>query len=106
MGKLSILSELWDFLKVRKKWWLAPILILLLLLGGLIILTQGSALAPFIYAIFQMGSKSKIKVEKKKKRIPVPKKPPKVEKNPKAYDRKKSKKNLRKKLKEDLPTND
>ena len=52
MGKLSILSELWDFLKVRKKWWLAPILILLLLLGGLIILTQGSALAPFIYAIF------------------------------------------------------
>ena len=52
MSKLSILSELWDFLKVRKKWWLAPILILLLLLGGLIILTQGSALAPYIYAIF------------------------------------------------------
>jgi hypothetical protein len=52
MSKLSIVSELWDFLKVRKKWWLAPILILLLLLGGLIILTQGSALAPFIYAIF------------------------------------------------------
>jgi hypothetical protein len=52
MSKLSILSELWDFLKVRKKWWLAPILVLLLLLGGLIILTQGSALAPFIYAIF------------------------------------------------------
>jgi hypothetical protein len=52
MSKLSILSELWDFLKIRKKWWLAPILLLLLLLGGLIILTQGSALAPFIYAIF------------------------------------------------------
>ncbi len=52
MSKLSILSELWDFLRIRKKWWLAPILILLLLLGGLIILTQGSALAPFIYAIF------------------------------------------------------
>ena len=52
MSKLSILSELLDFLKVRKKWWLAPILILLLLLGGLIILTQGSALAPFIYTIF------------------------------------------------------
>ena len=52
MSKLSIASELWQFLKVRKKWWLAPILILLLLLGGLIILTQGSALAPFIYAIF------------------------------------------------------
>ncbi|MBT8377591.1 MAG: hypothetical protein KJN64_00015 [Ignavibacteria bacterium] len=52
MGKLSIVAELWQFLKVRKKWWLAPILILLLLLGGLIIVTQGSALAPFIYAIF------------------------------------------------------
>ncbi|MCH7773521.1 MAG: hypothetical protein IH784_03830 [Bacteroidetes bacterium] len=52
MSKLSILSELWDFLKVRKKWWLAPILIFLILLGGLIIITQGSALAPFIYAIF------------------------------------------------------
>jgi hypothetical protein len=52
MSKLSILSELWDFLKVRKKWWLAPILLFLILLGGLIILTQGSALAPFIYAIF------------------------------------------------------
>lgn len=52
MSKLSIVSELWEFLKVRKKWWLAPIVILLLLLGGLIVLTQGSALAPFIYAIF------------------------------------------------------
>jgi hypothetical protein len=52
MGKLSIVSELWQFLKIRKKWWLAPILIMLLLLGGLIVLTQGSALAPFIYAIF------------------------------------------------------
>ena len=52
MSKLSILSELWDFLKVRKKWWLMPIILFLVLLGGLIILTQGSALAPFIYAIF------------------------------------------------------
>ncbi len=52
MSKLSILSELWDFLKIRKKWWLLPIIIFLILLGGLIILTQGSALAPFIYAIF------------------------------------------------------
>ena len=52
MSRLSILSELWNFLKVRKKWWLAPILIFLILLGGLIIITQGSALAPFIYAIF------------------------------------------------------
>ncbi len=52
MGKLSIISELWQFLKVRKKWWLLPIIVFLVLLGGLIILTQGSALAPFIYAIF------------------------------------------------------
>jgi len=52
MSKLSIISELWQFLKVRKKWWLLPIVVFLVLLGGLIILTQGSALAPFIYAIF------------------------------------------------------
>jgi len=52
MSKLSIVSELWEFLKVRKKWWLAPIILMLLLLGLLIVLTQGSALAPFIYSIF------------------------------------------------------
>ncbi|MBI9071468.1 MAG: hypothetical protein JEY94_07705 [Melioribacteraceae bacterium] len=52
MGKLSIAKELWDFLRIRKKWWLLPIVLFLALLGGLIILTQGSALAPFIYAIF------------------------------------------------------
>jgi hypothetical protein len=52
MSKLSILSEFWDFLKVRKKWWLAPIVIILLLLGALIVLTEGSAVAPFIYTIF------------------------------------------------------
>lgn len=52
MSKLSILSELWEFLKVRKKWWLMPIIVFLVLLGALIVLTQGSALAPFIYAIF------------------------------------------------------
>jgi len=52
MSKLSIVEELWQFLRVRKKWWLAPIILMLLLLGGLIVLTQGSALAPFIYAIF------------------------------------------------------
>jgi hypothetical protein len=50
--------------------------------------------------------KSKIKIKKKSKRIPVPQKPPKVEKNPKVYDRKKSKRNLRKKLKRDLPEDD
>ncbi|MFO7446032.1 MAG: DUF5989 family protein [Ignavibacteriaceae bacterium] len=52
MSKLSVISELWQFLRVRKKWWLAPILLMLLLLGLLIVLTQGSALAPFIYSIF------------------------------------------------------
>jgi len=52
MSKLAILSELWLFLKVRKKWWLGPIILFLLLLGILIIFTEGSALAPFIYAIF------------------------------------------------------
>ncbi len=52
MAKISIIKEFWEFLKVRKKWWLTPIIFFLLLLGALLILTQGSALAPFIYAIF------------------------------------------------------
>ncbi|MCK9280497.1 MAG: DUF5989 family protein [Melioribacteraceae bacterium] len=46
------MKELWQFLRERKKWWLLPIVFFLVLLGGLIILTQGSAIAPFIYAIF------------------------------------------------------
>ncbi len=52
MGKLSILKEFWGFLKVRKKWWLTPIVMVLLLLGALIVLTQSSAVAPFIYTLF------------------------------------------------------
>ncbi len=52
MGKLSIVSEFWEFLKVRKKWWLAPIVFFLILLGALIVFTEGSALAPFIYTLF------------------------------------------------------
>ncbi|MBI5676968.1 MAG: hypothetical protein HZC52_00410 [Planctomycetes bacterium] len=52
MSKISIMKEFWAFLKVRKKWWLAPIIIFLLLLGALIIFTQGSVLAPFIYTLF------------------------------------------------------
>ncbi|MBI4707349.1 MAG: hypothetical protein HY761_05435 [Candidatus Omnitrophica bacterium] len=52
MGKLSILKEFWDFLKVRKKWWLAPIVIFLVLLGALIISAGTSPLAPFIYTLF------------------------------------------------------
>jgi hypothetical protein len=50
--KFSIFSEIWYFMKYRKKWWLGPIFIILLLLSLLIILTEGSALAPFIYTIF------------------------------------------------------
>lgn len=52
MSKLSIISELWDFLKVRKKWWLAPIIIFLVLVGALLLLAEGSAVAPFIYTLF------------------------------------------------------
>ncbi len=52
MGKLSIIKEFWEFLKIRKKWWLGPIVVMLLLLGMLIAFTQSSALAPFIYALF------------------------------------------------------
>lgn len=52
MSKLSIIRELWDFLKIRKKWWLTPIVLFLLLLGLLVVLTEGSALAPFIYTLF------------------------------------------------------
>ena len=49
---MSFLEEFWNFLKVRKKYWLLPIIIILVLFGGLIILSQGSAVAPFIYTIF------------------------------------------------------
>ncbi len=52
MAKFNIVKELWDFLKVRKKWWLAPILIVLVLLGALIVITESSAVAPFIYTLF------------------------------------------------------
>lgn len=52
MGKLSILKEFWDFLKVRKKWWLTPIVVTLVLLGALIFFSQSSALSPFVYTLF------------------------------------------------------
>ena len=48
----SFLIEFWDFLKIRKKYWLLPILIVLVLFGALIVLTQGTAVAPFVYTIF------------------------------------------------------
>lgn len=49
---MSFLAELWKFLRVRKKFWLLPILVMLVVFGGLVILTHGSAVAPFIYTIF------------------------------------------------------
>jgi hypothetical protein len=52
MGKASVLRELWDFLRVRKKWWLGPVIVVLVLLSLLIVFAEGSALAPFIYALF------------------------------------------------------
>lgn len=52
MAKTSILREFWVFMRVRKKFWLAPIVIVLVLLSLLMVLTQGSALAPFVYALF------------------------------------------------------
>ena len=49
---LSFISELWTFLKVRRKFWLIPVFVVLAIFGALIVLTQGSAIAPFIYTIF------------------------------------------------------
>ena len=52
MPKMEMLRELWDFLKKRKVYWLAPILIILLLLGALILLSETTAVAPFVYTLF------------------------------------------------------
>jgi len=49
---LSILVELWQFMLVRKKYWLVPVLVMLTVLGALLVLTQGSVVAPFIYTLF------------------------------------------------------
>ena len=49
---MSFLHEFWEFLRERKKFWLLPIIFVLLLMGGLIVLTQGSAVAPFVYTLF------------------------------------------------------
>jgi len=48
----DLIKDLWDFMKARKKFWLAPIIIVMLLLGVLVVATQGSAIAPFIYTLF------------------------------------------------------
>lgn len=49
---MSFLAELWRFLRVRKKFWLLPIFVMMAVLGGLVVFTQGSAIAPFIYTLF------------------------------------------------------
>ncbi len=49
---LSFLREFWSFLRVRKKYWLMPIFLMMVIFGGLLVLTKGSAIAPFIYTIF------------------------------------------------------
>jgi hypothetical protein len=49
---IELLKDLWGFMRVRKKFWLAPIIIIMLLLGTLLVLAQGSAVAPFIYTLF------------------------------------------------------
>ena len=49
---MSFLKELWAFLRARKKFWLLPIIVIMLVLGGLLVLAQGSAIAPFIYTLF------------------------------------------------------
>ena len=49
---LDLLKDVWDFLKVRKKYWLAPLIITIVMMGSLLVFTQGSVVAPFIYSIF------------------------------------------------------
>lgn len=52
MAKIGIIVEFFEFLKDNKKWWLLPIVLVLLILGALLVLTQGSVVAPFIYTLF------------------------------------------------------
>ncbi len=52
MPRSNLVTELWAFMRVRKKWWLLPLIMVMLLVGTLMVLAHGSALAPFIYAIF------------------------------------------------------
>ena len=52
MNRLGILREFWSFLRIRKKWWLMPIVFFLLTLGAILVVSKGSALAPFIYTLF------------------------------------------------------
>ena len=52
MSQQTLVREFWDFLKVRKKWWLLPIVVVMVLMGALLVFAETSALAPFIYTIF------------------------------------------------------
>lgn len=52
MARTGLMSQVWAYAKVRKKWWLLPIVLMLLAVGALLVFAQGSALAPFIYTIF------------------------------------------------------
>lgn len=52
LAKQSIISEFWEFLKFRKRYWLVPIIVVLFMLGAMIVFTESSAVAPFIYALF------------------------------------------------------
>jgi len=52
MSKLSIIKEIWAFMRIRKKWWLLPIFVMIIFLGLVLVFAQGSALAPFIYTVF------------------------------------------------------
>ncbi len=49
---MGVMSEMWGFMKERKKWWLLPVIVVMVIVGGLLVFAQGSALAPFIYTIF------------------------------------------------------
>jgi hypothetical protein len=49
---MGVMSELWGFMRERKKWWLLPVILVMVIVGGLLVFAQGSALAPFIYTIF------------------------------------------------------
>ncbi len=52
MSRFEIIREFWQFLRERKRWWIAPIVVFLVLLGALLVFAKGSALAPFIYSLF------------------------------------------------------
>jgi hypothetical protein len=49
---MSLVSELWAFMRERKKWWLLPVIVVMVVMGALLVFAQGSALAPFIYTVF------------------------------------------------------